>query len=116
MIHCILFKGENRQYVTKPIAECLFQIARCMAKFGKEKQKVVHDDCSGFVTTKWESAGMGAISGIIFDADVHTMKGQVQVKFLVRTGELDGLDTAEWYTYRELKRLMQDRSQSYEWN
>ena len=76
-----------------PIAlDVLFAAARQMVESRMDHLKVVNDDCQGFVETSWGEANLGCITGVIFRADISTMKGNTLVTYLVRVGDLSELD------------------------
>jgi hypothetical protein len=69
-----------------------------MMKNNKNKCRLSHDDCEGYVQTDLEAASWCGMGGMSFNADVVTEKGQAKVSYFVRSSDVS--ETAKWYTIK----------------
>ena len=92
-IYCMMWSG----FLDSNVHNTLFLAAREMVRDHREKQMIRNEWCEGLVRTKFTPALIGAVSGIIFDAEVETERGKSTVKYLVRTADLDeDIGELEW--------------------
>lgn len=74
--------------------------------------RVVHDDCSGEVTTDFGGVSFVGMTGITFNAEIADEHGTHKVNYLVRDGDVDGIENAEWYRFHEGKLVKNDMEES----
>jgi hypothetical protein len=67
----------------------LFYLARAMMREKAERYEINEDGCEGGVETKFTSALLGTIGGIVFWATLHTDGGSTTVRFIVRHTDLE---------------------------
>lgn len=120
MIYCLMFTGKS---ISKMVCDALFRAACRMVKEEKDHIKVVHDDCQGYVKTDWQNAQLGTLSGVLFEADIATIKGQTHAQFMVRTRDLELVENeeGEWIEVAipvpvRRKRKQKPRGNQHEWN
>jgi len=83
-------------YLTDEMRNLLFYTALYMARDKVARKVLRRPCCEGEVTTDFSCADLGGMGGMLFKARLETDAGQRQVKFLVRTRDLEFLDKAEW--------------------
>ena len=107
-IFCIMFSGTP---VSDAVADCLFEAAcSCIIKEKNEK-KIYHDDVRGMVHTNFDYGSTSEVSGILFEADVETEKGDTHIKYVVRDHDVEAARK-----YGKWLRLSPVPAQNYENN
>jgi hypothetical protein len=117
------------QSASKPIA-CvtharLFLAAMVMQASKKARLDLRQSDCEGRVTTSFESANIGGIAGMQFEAELDAEEGSTRVTFIIREVDVDeakallssGVPLLELFPYIDLdeaESLAQD--DSLRWN
>jgi len=85
--YCISRKGTVR--LNDLICSVLLVNGASMLREGEDTRRIKGRMYDGTVETKHESFCLGTLAGIIFDAEVHTPKGKIDVSFLINENKLD---------------------------
>lgn len=106
MIYCVMSSGKP---LSNSVRDVLFDSAIKMVKDERDDFVVVHDDCQGILSTKWDTMTLGFISGFIFNASVNTEQGNTQVTFIVRTQDIESvnLSDGEWFDRGEIEAMIE---------
>jgi hypothetical protein len=82
---CLVSKGgylneEDRMFLS---------LAGCdMAQKGQIHRKIKDDGIIGDIFTNFKSAVIGSISGVVFEAEITTPKGDIRVRYIVSKSDL----------------------------
>lgn len=88
--------------LTDRMRSFLFSLARQMAKRGLTRVKFSTDDFEGRVTTDGVSRGFGWVTGPVYEATIESNLVATNVRFVVRTGELENPENLEWVDLYDL--------------
>lgn len=93
-VYCLMVSGIPFSSV---VSEELMRIARRMAHTGSSVGHIRMDDAEGQITTQFKHASLVSISGVVFHADLETIRGNTQADYIVRTADLRSDDEdGEW--------------------
>jgi len=84
-IYCLIMSGNG---LTDEIRNYLLGTAQKMLRKGKKRLIIREDWCDGLVTTKFKNVCFGAISGVVFQAEIEASEFKTKVVFVVRPGEI----------------------------
>jgi len=107
-IFCLMNSGKP---LSNKLLDILFVNAHDMLDNHNASQEIQGRGYKGNITTKFQSVPFVSMSGILFEAEVHNEKGEVnKVKYLVRDKDNEGYTKAEWFnmTVRTLPVAPQD--------
>lgn len=86
--------------ITEKLTDVLFVNSHDMIEYGEEFQAIKSSTYEGCIKTKFNRATLGTISGIVFEADIMTDKGQVLASYLIRDQDLDGIEKRQVKIHR----------------
>ena len=89
-IYCLMWSG----FITDEVKDMLFRAACFMTHRSLEKLKIKNGFVEGAVTTNRTPAILGSVAGTIFRAEVESESGKTDIKYLVRTGDIEELAEA----------------------
>lgn len=96
-IYCLMASGRPLSDESRRL---LLWIAVDLFTSGKQYKPFSSVWGEGFVSTRGNSVCLGAIAGMMFTAKIATEEGETEVRYIVRTHDLEFSEDAEWSTVR----------------
>src|SRR3989338_8501392 len=90
--YCLMVAGVA---LTDQIRNQLVDAARTMILNGDRGYRIVSDDFVGEVQTDMKTVLLGSIAGLLFTAEIQSVKGHVEVSYLVRPQDVSRINPYE---------------------
>ena len=85
-------------FIDEHMADLLFFTAVYMIRDKDQRRSVQGDNFEGEVSTVFEPADLGGITGYKFEAKLETNVGKRTVWYIVRANDYAGLENSVWFT------------------
>ena len=97
--YCLMFTGHT---IPEKLRDYLFNLAQRM--FTKDKSKVTfsNDFCSGQITTKFKTVGIGGMYGIKFEGVIEWENKSSNVHFICKHVDLKNYDDSIELSWQEM--------------
>lgn len=93
-IYCLLLTGV---YLTDDALDILYDVARDMLRDREDRVAFEAPSCEGVVTTAWDRASLGTLSGVRFTAEVALSRGTATVEYFLRENAPERDEDTAWY-------------------
>lgn len=94
--NCLMVAGVS---LTEDLREGLYQAARFLAQNGETAVPLMLDDCEGRLTTAFQTACLGSLAGIKFEAVLKTAAGTGNATFIIPEDALKDEDEEADFTW-----------------
>ena len=100
-IYCLMVSGVP---FNKIVTDTLVTTARDMLRCGAERRAVRAADIEGVIETRFKTAVLGSLTGIVFRAEIETDEGKTRTRFIVDSADISDedfecLQWGEWSEY-----------------
>ena len=97
-IYCLMVSGMP---FTDVVANVLLRTSREMLRRGAERCVIRADDVEGVVETRFHTAVLGSLAGVVFQAEIETDAGKTKTRFIVDSAEIsdedfERIEMGEW--------------------
>jgi hypothetical protein len=78
--------------IREDLAVALFGAAQKLTHGNKRRERIRGRDFEGVVTTRFQSASLGDLTGTVFNAEIEMGRRKVKASYLVRGADMELID------------------------